>query len=120
MFWTGTRAKVKALRDEVEELRRSHDRLRYDMEQLADRVQKWLWRNGKSAQRAAAAAASTAIGLDSPESTAPGASATAPLDPVSAAIMARRNRGRVRSPVPPMTPEPPQPPSDSKEGDEHE
>lgn len=101
-MWTTTRKKLGLLLEEQELLRRAVDGLTFDMDELKKRVQRLIWRTRKeeaATETDAGAAADTVIALGDTASTAPDAPGHASKaswpsasDPVSARLLARRQR----------------------------
>jgi len=98
MWWSARRALSRAL-DEIEQLRRDVDALKYDLEDAKQRIQRLMWRStrastttGTSAEPAPGAAdtVSSTSGDTAAVSASAGHGTTA--DPISARLLARRGR----------------------------
>jgi hypothetical protein len=104
MMWFSTRRALGRALDEIEQLRRDVDGLRYDLEDAKERIQRLLWRSKRStANDTAAAAVEGSPVTPSTNGGTAAASASAGLmaavDPVSAKLLARRRRLPVKVPI---------------------
>lgn len=86
---------LRELRDEMETQRRTVEALKYDLQELKDRVQRALWREKAQTRARNGPAAEAEVEVD-----ASGTHSSLATDPVSQALHARRRRYPL-VPIPP-------------------
>jgi len=104
MWWSARRALSRAL-DELEQLRRGVEGLRYDLEDAKQRIQRLMWRTKANpttttADPSASVPDASGSGASTNGDTAAASANAGPtrtVDPVSARLLARRGR------LPPVT-----------------